>query len=65
METTEQMWKRAEAFLNHIRAEYQGKTLFVVGHGIINRVILSILSGLPMREVEKMANAEIRLLTIE
>ena len=65
VETTEQMRKRAEAFLNLIRAEYQGKTLLVVGHGIINKVILSILSGRPMREVEKMANAEIRFLTIE
>lgn len=65
VETTEQMRKRAEAFLHWIRAEYQGKTLLVVGHGIINLVILSILYDRPMREIQKMQNAEIRLLTIE
>ena len=65
IETTEQMRMRAETFLHWIRAEYQGKTLVVVGHGIINLVILSILSGKPMRDIQKMANAEVRLLTID
>ena len=65
IETTEQMRMRAETFLHWIQAEYQGKTLLVVGHGIINLVILSILSGKPMRDIQKMANAEIRLLTID
>ena len=65
IETTEQMRMRAETFLHWIRAEYQGKTLLVVGHGIINLVILSILSGKPMRDIQKMANAEVRLLTID
>ena len=65
IETTEQMRMRAETFLHWIRAEYQGKTLLVVGHGIINLVILSILSGKPMRGIQKMANAEVRLLTID
>ncbi len=65
IETTEQMRMRAETFLHWIRAEYQGKSLLVVGHGIINLVILSILSGKPMRDIQKMANAEIRLLTID
>lgn len=65
IETTEQMRMRAETFLHWIRAEYQGKTLLVVGHGIINLVILSILSGKPMRDIQKMANAEVRLLIID
>ena len=65
IETTEQMRMRAETFLHWIRAEYQGKSLLVVGHGIINLVILSILSGKPMRDIQKMANAEVRLLTID
>ena len=65
IETTEQMRMRAETFLHWIQAEYQGKTLLVVGHGIINLVILSILSGKPMRDIQKMANAEVRLLTID
>ena len=64
IETTEQMYGRGEQFLAWIRSHYDGQTLLVVGHGIINRVLLSIVSGKPMHEIEKMKNAEVRMLDV-
>lgn len=64
IETTEQMYGRGEQFLAWIRRHYDGQTLLVVGHGIINRVLLSIVSGKPMHEIEKMKNAEVRMLDV-
>jgi len=34
-----------------------------VGHGIINKAILAVYAGCPMREVQRMLNAEVRVLT--
>ena len=64
IETTEQMYGRGKQFLAWIRSHYDGQTLLVVGHGIINRVLLSIVSGKPMNEIEKMQNAEVRMLDV-
>lgn len=64
IETNEQMYERAEQFLQWIRRDYDGKTLLVVGHGIINLVLMSILLDMPMREIEKMQNAEVRVFEV-
>lgn len=65
VETTAQMRLRAEAFLRWMRRDCDGLTLLVVGHGLINIALMSAISGRPMREIEKMKNAEVRLLEVE
>jgi probable phosphoglycerate mutase len=34
-----------------------------VGHGIINKAILAVYAGCAMRQVQRMMNAEVRVLT--
>lgn len=64
VETLESLKGRATLFLNELRAEYAGKTVLAVGHGIINKAIQSVLYDKPMNEVDKMGNAEARELII-
>ena len=45
-------------------ATYPSKRVVAVGHGIINKAILSVYAGCTMREVQRMMNAEVRLLTV-
>ncbi len=54
---------RAREFLLYITATYPGKRVVAVGHGIINKAILSVYAKCPMREVQRMMNAEVRILT--
>ena len=65
VETLGQMKERARRFLQLLRREYAGKTILAVGHGIINKAILSVHQGIPMNEIQKMANAEVRQLNLE
>ncbi|MBR1547587.1 MAG: histidine phosphatase family protein [Prevotella sp.] len=63
IETEEALMARARSFLLYITATYPGKRVVAVGHGIINKAILAILAQCPMREVQRMMNAEVRRLT--
>ena len=56
--------ERAARFLEWVRSRYPGQTVLAVGHGIINKAIQSVLHDKPMRDVERMDNAEVRTLTI-
>ena len=38
--------------------------MLAVGHGIMNKAIQSVYYDKPMNEIEKMANAEVRKLTL-
>ena len=49
--------------LLHITATYPGKRVVAVGHGIINKAILAVYAQCSMREVQRMMNAEVRVLT--
>lgn len=64
IETIEHMKERAQLFLKHIKAQYNGKTILAVGHGIINKAIQSVFYNKPMAEIEKMENAEVRTLVL-
>ena len=64
VESLEDILQRAEQFIQYIRNTYPGKTVFAVGHGIINKAIQSVLYKRPMKDIEKMANAEVRILKI-
>lgn len=64
VETLDHMKQRAQAFMAWLRDTYPGKTVLAVGHGIMNKAIQSVYYDKPMNEIEKMANAEVRKLTL-
>lgn len=63
IESEEALLLRARAFLLYILATYPGKRVVAVGHGIMNKAILAVYARCPMREVQRMMNAEVRILT--
>ena len=64
IETIEQLKKRAKVFLEYIKERYNDMTVLAVGHGIINKAIQSVAYGKPMNEIERMDNAEVRIIHI-
>lgn len=64
IETIEQLKKRAKVFLYYTKERYNDMTILAVGHGIINKAIQSVAYGKPMNEIERMDNAEVRILHI-
>ena len=64
IEPLDALKERSRKFLEFIRREYPGKTVLAVGHGIINKAVMSVYYGKPMNEIEKMRNAEVRILTL-
>lgn len=64
IETLEKMKSRAQNFLTWLKVTYPGKTVLAVGHGIINKAIQSVYFKRPMNEIEKMGNAEVRVLML-
>lgn len=63
IETEAALLLRARRFLEYITATYPGLRVVAVGHGIINKAILAVHAQCPMRDVQRMMNAEVRLLT--
>lgn len=55
---------RARQFLDFIRSNYQGRQVLAVGHGIVNKAIQAVYYGKQMREVERMTNCEVRVLSL-
>ena len=64
IESIEQLKLRAQDFLVYIKANYPNKKVLAVGHGIINKAIQSVYFKIPMNEVQKMTNAEVRRLKL-
>jgi len=64
VETTEQLLLRARRFLDYIGITYAGQQVLAVGHGIVNKAIQAVLLGKQMRDIGRMANAEVRVLNI-
>ena len=58
------MKSRAQNFLTWIKTAYPGKVVLAVGHGIINKAIQSVYFKKPMNEIQKMHNAEVRILML-
>lgn len=56
---------RAEAFIDFLKGNYDGKSVLAVGHGIINKAIQSVFYGKEMKDIPPMKNAEVRILKIE
>mgnify|MGYP002622717845 CR=1 FL=1 len=63
IETEEALLQRAHDFLQKMTATYEGKRVVAVGHGIINKAILAVYASCSMSEVQRMMNAEVRVLT--
>ena len=63
IESEDALLQRARAFLLYIIATYPGKRVVAVGHGIFNKAVLAVYAKCPMREVQRMMNAEVRILT--
>ena len=64
VESEADLLSRARSLLLYITATYPGKRVIAVGHGIINKAILAVHAKCSMREVQRMMNAEVRLLTV-
>lgn len=64
IESIESMKSRAQNFITWLRVTYPGKTILAVGHGIINKALQSVYFRRPMNEIEKMGNAEVRILIL-
>lgn len=64
IESEESLLQRARSFLIYIAATYPGKRVVAVGHGIINKAILAVYAQCPMREVQRMMNAEVRRIVL-
>ena len=64
IEGLEKMKSRAQNFLTWLKVAYPDQTILAVGHGIINKAIQSVYYKRPMNQIEKMANAEVRVLIL-
>ena len=60
IESEKTLLERARSFLIYITTTYPDKRVVAVGHGIINKAILAVYAQCPMREVQRMMNAEVR-----
>ncbi len=63
IESEEALLHRALAFLQYITTTYPDNRVVAVGHGIVNKAILAVYAQCPMREVQRMMNAEVRVLS--
>lgn len=64
VETLEKMKSRAQNFITWLKVTYPDKTVLAVGHGIINKALQSVYYHRPMNKIEKMRNAEVRVLIL-
>jgi probable phosphoglycerate mutase len=63
IESEAALLERARSFLIYITTTYPDKRVVAVGHGIVNKAILAVFAQCPMREVQRMMNAEVRILS--
>ena len=64
IESLPAMMDRAGRFLDYVRDNYPDCQVLAVGHGIINKAIQAVYWHKEMYEIEKMKNAEVRILDI-
>ena len=64
IETLENLLSRAGEFIAFVKKTYPGKKVLAVGHGIINKAIQAVYYGKQMSEVQRMTNAEVRILEL-
>ena len=62
-ESKEMLYERAGRFVEYLKAHYEGKTVLVVAHGLVNRSIQAQIEGVGVEhlyDVPHMKNAEMR-----
>ena len=64
IETLENLLFRAGEFIAYVKQTFPGKKVLAVGHGIINKAIQSYYYQKPMNEIQRMQNAEVRILEL-
>ena len=64
IETLENLLSRAGEFIAYIRDTFPGKKVVAVGHGIINKAIQAVYYQKSMSEIQRMSNAEVRVLEL-
>ncbi len=64
IETLENLLSRAGEFIAFVKKNYPGKKVLAVGHGIINKAVQAVYYGTSMSEVQRMMNAEVRILEL-
>ena len=64
IESLENLLSRAGEFIAYVRETFPGKKVLAVGHGIINKAIQSLYYQKPMNEIQRMQNAEVRILEL-
>ena len=64
IESEDALLQRAREFLIYLTTTWPDKRVVVVGHGIINKAILAVYAQCTMRDVARMMNAEVRILTM-
>lgn len=64
VETVDEMLHRASSFLEYVRSHYPDKKVLVVSHGLFARALQSAFYHKPMKEIERMQNAECRILEV-
>ena len=64
IETLENLLSRAGEFITYVKETFPGKKVLAVGHGIINKAIQAVYYHKTMSEVQRMMNAEVRVLEL-
>ena len=64
VEPIEDLLSRSREFIAYVRKTFPGEKVLAVGHGIINKAIQAVYYQKQMREVERMTNAEVRVLRL-
>ena len=64
IETLENLLSRAGEFIAYVKKTFPGKKVLAVGHGIINKAVQAVYYGKTMSEIQRMMNAEVRVLEL-
>lgn len=64
IETLENLLSRAGEFIAFVKKTYPGKKVLAVGHGIVNKAVQAVYYGKQMHDVQRMTNAEVRILEL-
>ena len=62
--TLENLLSRAGEFIAYVKRTFPGKKVLAVGHGIMNKAVQAVYYGKTMSEVQRMMNAEVRILEL-
>lgn len=64
IESLENLLSRAGEFIAYVKKTFPEKKVLAVGHGIVNKAVQAVYYGKQMNEVQRMTNAEVRILEL-